>query len=255
MLSAIVLTLNEEKHLPDCLASLGWADEVVVFDSGSTDATPRIAAAAGARLITRPFDNYGAQRDAALAAVTSEWVLFVDADERIPPALRDEIRGVLARPEAGWWIPRHNYLFGTLTLHTGWYPDYQLRLLRRAHAHYDPTRPVHELVLLDGDAGHLTQPMIHLNYETVAEFVRKQTYYAAYDADRLALEGVRARPHHLLSQPVRHFWWRFVTLAGWRDGWHGLRLSALMARFEFEKYRLLLRREKEREKGGGKREE
>ncbi|HRE29784.1 MAG TPA: glycosyltransferase family 2 protein [Anaerolineales bacterium] len=244
MLSAIVLTLNEERHLPECLASLSWADEVVVFDSGSTDATQQIATAAGARLVTRQFDHYAGQRDAALASVSSEWVLFVDADERIPVALRDEIRSVLARPEAGWWIPRHNYLFGTLTRHTGWYPDYQLRLLRRMRAHYDPTRPVHELVLLDGPSGHLTQPMVHLNYETVGEFVRKQTYYAEYDADRLAMEGVRARPHHLLSQPLRHFWWRFVTLSGWRDGLHGLRLSLLMARFEFEKYRLLLRRQR-----------
>jgi glycosyltransferase involved in cell wall biosynthesis len=243
MLSAIVLTLNEERHLPDCLASLAWADEVVVFDSGSTDGTARIAAEAGARLLTRPFDHYAGQRNAALKAVSSDWVLFVDADERIPAPLRDEIATVLDRPEAGWWIPRHNYLFGKLTTHTGWYPDYQLRLLRRTRAHYDPTRPVHELVLLDGAAGHLTQPMIHLNYETVAEFVRKQTYYAAYDADRLALEGVRAKPHHLLSQPLRHFWWRFVTLEGWRDGVHGLRLSALMARFELEKYRLLLQRQ------------
>ena len=243
MLSAIILTLNEERHLPDCLASLGWADEIVVFDSGSTDGTTRIATEAGARVITRAFDNYAGQRDAALRSVSSEWVLFVDADERIPEALRDEIRTVLARAEAGWWIPRHNYLFGTLTKHTGWYPDYQLRLLRRERARYDPSRPVHELVLLDGAAGHLTQPMVHLNYETAAEFVKKQTYYAAYDADRLALEGVRAKPHHLLSQPLRHFWWRFVTLEGWRDGLHGLRLSILMARFEFEKYRLLMRRQ------------
>lgn len=243
MISAIVLTLNEERHLPDCLASLSWADEIVVFDSGSTDATARIASAAGARVVTRAFDHYAGQRDAALRSVSSEWVLFVDADERIPEALRDEIRSVLARPEAGWWIPRHNYLFGRLTKHTGWYPDYQLRLLRREKARYDPTRPVHELVLLDGVAGHLTQPMVHLNYETVGEFVKKQTYYAAYDADRLALEGVRAKPHHLLSQPLRHFWWRFVTLQGWRDGFHGLRLSVLMARFEFEKYRLLRSRQ------------
>ena len=243
MISAIVLTLNEERHLPDCLASLSWADEILVFDSGSTDATARIASAAGARVVTRAFDHYAGQRDAALRSVSSEWVLFVDADERIPEALRDEIRSVLARPEAGWWIPRHNYLFGRLTKHTGWYPDYQLRLLRREKARYDPTRPVHELVLLDGVAGHLTQPMVHLNYETVGEFVKKQTYYAAYDADRLALEGVRAKPHHLLSQPLRHFWWRFVTLQGWRDGFHGLRLSVLMARFEFEKYRLLRSRQ------------
>ncbi|MGQ0601060.1 MAG: glycosyltransferase family 2 protein [Anaerolineales bacterium] len=243
MLCAITLTLNEEHHLPDCLASLTWADEILVFDSFSTDRTVEIARVAGARLVQRPFDNYALQRNAALAATDAEWVLFVDADERVTPALAEEVKSVLPRPEAGWWIPRHNYLFGKLTLHAGWYPDYQLRLLRRTAARYDPARPVHELVQLAGEAGHLTSPLIHYNYETVAEFIRKQTGYARYDAERLALEGVRAQPYQLLSMPLRQFWWRFITLRGWRAGLHGLRLSWLMGRFEFEKYRLAIERQ------------
>jgi hypothetical protein len=237
MLTALVLAHNEETHLSDCLASLAWADAVMVFDSFSTDSTAVIAKAAGANVIQREFDNYAGQRNAALAAATTEWVLFVDADERVPPALADEIRGVLNQPQAGWWIPRHNYLFGKLTLHAGWYPDYQLRLLRRARARYE--RPVHEIVVLDGEAGHLQTPLLHLNYAGVREFIAKQKYYAAYDAERLAAEGARARPHNFVLQPVRQFWWRFVTLRGWRDGAHGLRLSLLMAGFEFEKYRYL----------------
>jgi (heptosyl)LPS beta-1,4-glucosyltransferase len=241
MLTAIILTLNEERHLPDCLASLAWAPRIVVYDCFSTDRTLDIARAAGAEVMQRPWDNYAGQRNAALAAVDSEWVLFVDADERVTPELAQEVQSVLAGPQAGWWIPRHNYLFGHLTLHTGWYPDYQLRLLRRASAHYDPNRPVHELVLLDGEAGHLHAPFIHLNYERVAEFIAKQKIYAAYDADRLKLEGQRARPRNFILQPLRQFYWRFITLKGWRDGWHGLRLSLLMGLFEFEKYRLLWR--------------
>jgi (heptosyl)LPS beta-1,4-glucosyltransferase len=241
MLTAIVLTHNEERHLPDCLASLAWAPRVIVFDSLSTDRTREVAEAAGAQVLQRAFDSYAGQRDAALQAARSEWVLFVDADERVSPALAEEIQSVLERPEAGWWIPRHNYLFGRLTRHAGWYPDYQLRLLRRAHARYDPSRPVHELVILDSPlpAGYLRAPFIHLNYEHVAEFIAKQKYYASYDAERLQLEGVRARPHHFLLQPWRQFYWRLVTLQGWRDGLHGLRLSALMAYFEWEKYRRL----------------
>lgn len=236
-LTAIILAHNEEHHLPDCLASVRWADEVMVFDSFSTDRTLEIAAAAGAKISRREFDNYAGQRNAALAAAYSEWVLFVDADERVPAALADEIRGVLEQPRAGWWLPRHNYLFGKLTLHAGWYPDYQLRLLRRAHARYE--RPVHEIVVLDGEAGYLQNPLEHLNYATVPEFVAKQKYYAAYDAERLAAAGARAKPQNFVLQPVRQFWWRFITLRGWRDGRHGLRLSLLMAGFELEKYRHL----------------
>jgi hypothetical protein len=150
---------------------------------------------------------------------------------------------VLDRPEPGWWVPRHNYLFGRLTLHAGWYPDYQLRLIRRALGHYDPARPVHELVLLDSPTppGHLKQPLVHLNYETVREFVTKQARYARYDAGQLARAGERARPHNFILQPLRQFYLRLVTLGGWRDGWHGLRLSGLMAYFEWQKYRELRR--------------
>ncbi len=238
MLAVIVLTYNEERHLPDCLASLTWAPEVIVFDSFSTDRTVGIAQAAGARVDQRAFDNYAGQRQAALAATKADWVLFVDADERATPALAAEIDAVLARPEPGWWIPRDNYLFGHLTRHAGWYPDYQLRLMRRALAHYDPARPVHELVVLDSPtpAGHLRQSLIHLNYETVAEFVDKQRAYARYDASQLWGAGVRARPHNFVLQPARQFYWRWITLGGWRAGWHGLRLSVLMAYFEWQKY-------------------
>ena len=243
MLAAIVLTHNEEKHLPECLRSLAWAPELIVFDSLSTDRTVELARAAGARVEQRAFDNYAGQRQAALAATAAEWVLFVDADERATPALAAEIGAVLERAEPGWWIPRDNFIFGRLTRHAGWYPDYQLRLMRRSLAHYDPARPVHELVRLDSPlpAGHLAASLIHLNYETVAEFVDKQRAYARYDAGQLWTAGARARPHNFVLQPLRQFYWRWITLGGWRAGWHGWRLSWLMAYFEWQKYSALRR--------------
>ncbi len=240
MLSAIVLTLNEEKHLPGCLASLGWADEIVVFDSFSADRTAEIARQYHARFLQHPFANYAAQRNAALEAVTADWVFFVDADERTPPALAAEVRAAIQTPgPVGWWTPRHNYLFGRLTLHAGWYPDYQLRLLRRGYARFDPERHVHELARLDGGEGFLQNPLIHLNYETVAEFIEKQYAYARYDAGILATQGQRAKLQHFVLQPPRQFYWRYITLGGWRDGWHGLRLSGLMAYFQLVVYRYL----------------
>ena len=246
MLTAIVLTFDEADHLPDCLASLAWADEVVVFDSFSTDGTVDIAREAGARVLQHPFENYAAQRNAALDAVPeAEWVLFVDADERIPPALAEEVREVIRAGEVvAGWIPRHNYIFGKLTLGAGWFPDYQLRLLRRGKVRYDPARGVHEVALVDGPQAHLIQPLIHLNYATVPEFVAKQRRFAAMDARTLFGLGHRARPQNYVLQPLRQFWWRYAQLNGWRDGWHGLCLCLWMAYFQGVLYRELKALEK-----------
>ena len=160
-----------------------------------------------------------------------------------PIRLEAEISRALERPEPGWWIPRDNYIFGRLTRYAGWYPDYQLRLFRRMLARYDPARPVHELVLLDNPtpAGHLEHALLHLNYATVTEFVDKQRAYARYDAGQLWGNGARARPRNFVLQPLRQFYWRWITLRGWRAGWHGLRLSLLMAYFEWQKYSELRR--------------
>lgn len=242
-LTAVILTYNEEANISDCLASVAFADARIVFDSGSTDRTAEIATDAGATVIYRPFDNYAQQRNAALEAVagSTEWVLFVDADERVTPALADAIQDALDRGDAfaGWRIARHNYIFGRLTLGAGWFPDYQTRLLRPAAARYDPQRKVHEVVLLDGALGTIDEPFIHINYTRFDQFVAKQQRYTAYEARILYEQGVRPKPHNFILQPLRHFRWRFFTLKGYRDGLHGLRLSILMAWYELRKYRML----------------
>ncbi len=236
-LAGVILTLNEERHIRQCIESLRWTDEVIVFDSFSTDRTAGIAEEAGARVLRYPFQNYAVQRNAALEAVDADWVFFVDADERATPALAEEIRAKIGGCERGWWVPRHNYLFGRLTLGAGWHPDYQLRVLHRASARYDPGRPVHEEVILDGEAGYLHNPLIHYNYDSVAQFKAKQEKYTDFEAEIRHGQGLRPRPWTYASGPLRQFWWRFVTLRGYRDGLHGLRLSLLMAYYEFETWR------------------
>ena len=140
---------------------------------------------------------------------------------------------------AGFRIPRDNYIFGRLTRGAGWYPDYQTRLLRVGAAHYDPARQVHEVVILDGKEGTLKNALIHYNYRDLAQFIEKQRRYSAYDARILFEQGIRPKPQNYVLQPLRQFWWRFVTLKGYVDGLHGLRLSLLMAWYEFRKYLLL----------------
>lgn len=228
-LAAAILTRNEAQHIAACLATLGFADQVVLSDSFSDDGTVEIARAAGATIFQRPFDNFAGQRNATLAAVDAEWVFFVDADERITPELAAEVRRVIVeRPEVGWWVPRHNFIAGHQVRHGGFYPDYQLRLLRRDRARYDPNRPVHEVVLLDGPAGYLQNPMIHYNYATWAQFHAKQRRYARMESRILRERGVRPWPHKFVRQPLREFWRRYVTLEGYKDGWVGLKLAALL---------------------------
>lgn len=242
-LAAIILTYNEAAHIEACIESARLATkQVIVFDSFSTDNTVSLAQSAGARVIQHMFSDYASQRNAALDAVkeSADWVLFIDADERVTPELAAEVREVIEnRNYAGWKIPRHNYLFGKLTLGAGWYPDYQTRLLKVGAARYDPTRKVHEVVLLDGAEGTMQHPFIHYNYRDLAQFNDKQRRYSAYDAGILYEQGIRPKPQNYILQPLRQFWWRFVTLKGYRDGLHGLRLSALMAWYELRKYRLL----------------
>jgi (heptosyl)LPS beta-1,4-glucosyltransferase len=238
--AAVILTRNEERHIGECLDSLAWAEEWAIFDGFSTDGTVEIAKAKGACVVQQPFQDFATQRNAALEGVDAEWIFFVDADERATPALADEVQRVVGyqheQARAGWWVPRHNYMIGHRMRGGGWYPDYQLRLLRRAKARYDPARPVHEVVLLDGRAGYLENPLIHYNYDTVAQFRYKMLRYTDFEARMLFEQGIHARPWTYITMPLREFWRRFVTLHGYRDHIYGLLFCGLMAWYTLVTY-------------------
>ena len=162
-----------------------------------------------------------------------------------------EIQRTLATQphEDGWWIPRRNYFWGHALQASGWWPDHQLRLLRRANAHYDLTQHVHEVATLAGAAGYLTEPMLHLNYDSWREFWRKQQRYAEHEGYKLAERGLRWKPRNMLLQPLRAFHRRFVTWQGWRDGPIGLQLALAMAWWEGVAYWELRRVEREKREG------
>jgi glycosyltransferase involved in cell wall biosynthesis len=231
-LTAAVIARDEERMLPDCLRSIAFADErLVLVDAATLDRTREVGRIQAARVEERPFDNFAAQRDAALRLAAGDWVLFVDADERVSPALRDEVLRTIANANGtrGFWIPRHNYLMGRVVRHAGWFPDYQLRLLERRFAHFDPVRVVHELAIVDGPIGHLREPLVHLNRASLADFVRRQERYCPMEAERWRATYGRPRPRALVGQPVREFWRRYVALEGYREGPLGLVLSLLLA--------------------------
>jgi glycosyltransferase involved in cell wall biosynthesis len=242
-LMAVVLTRNEERHIGDCLDSLAWADERVVFDDFSDDRTAEIARARGARVMRHALENFAAQRNAALRILDAEWIFFVDADERATPELANEVRRVISyhdeKKRAGWWVPRHNYMIGHRMRGGGWYPDHQLRLLRRECASYDLAHPVHEIVILDGEAGYLRNPFLHYNYDSISQFRRKMSRYTEFEARILNEQGTRVRPWTHVTMPVREFWRRFVTLQGYRDHLYGLIFCGLMGWYTWLTYRRL----------------
>lgn len=241
--SAVVLTRNEARHIAACLDSLAWADERLVVDGGSADETVALAEARGARVEHRPFVSFPDQRNAALEMARSDWVFFLDADERVTPVVAAEIRRVVENGEPGapvlYWIPRNNVIFGKVIRHAGWYPDHQARLFLRGRARFDPARVVHELPIADGAQGYLQAPLTHYNYRTVGEFLARQSRYAEMEAIRLRDQGVRPRFWAPVVQPLRQFRWRYVTLQGYHDGGHGLLLSGLMAYYDHTVYKRL----------------
>jgi (heptosyl)LPS beta-1,4-glucosyltransferase len=242
-LSAVVITKNEERHIGECLACLGWADELLVVDSFSVDRTTVNAETAGAKVYQRPFVSFPQQRNAALALAQADWVLFVDADERVTPELGAEVRQAISGSAekvdssvAGYWIPRRNIIWGRWIKHGGWYPDYQLRLLKRGRATYDERRQVHEVVVLDGDAAYLAECLVHYNYERLGQFFAKQAQYALLEAHSMLRAGVHPRPRNYVLQPLREMYRRYVQLRGYRDGWAGLLLAVLLGYYNLATY-------------------
>ncbi len=249
-ITACVVARDEAENLAELLPTLHWADEVlVVIDDATQDDSREIAMALADRVESRVFMSFSALRNAALDLAGGDWVFFVDADERVSPALAEEIRAVVARAEAsttgddverpaGCWVPRLNVMFGRLILGGGWYPDEQLRLLRRDAAHYDEALLVHEHPEVAGPTEHLQEPLLHFNYQSLRQFFRKQRRYAGLEAETLVRQGVRPRWRSLLGSPVREFVRRYFQLRGWADGPIGLFLSLAMAYYTYERIRI-----------------
>jgi glycosyltransferase involved in cell wall biosynthesis len=236
-LSAFLIVHDEERYLPGCLDSLrGLADEIVVLDDGSSDRTVEIARAAGARVEHREFDDFGHQKQAALALARGEWVLSIDADERVTPELAEEIRRVLADPAAadGYWIRREILYLGARLRHGGAGSDWVLRLARRGRTRF-ALLPVHEHLLVDGPTRRLRGTMDHLKYRTLDEHIRTMNRYTTVIAERKRERGGRFQPWHLL----RIHWELFVRLVvklGILDGRAGIVWAGMAAFYGFLKY-------------------
>jgi glycosyltransferase involved in cell wall biosynthesis len=239
-LSVVIITRNEAANIRDCLESVRFADEIVVVDSGSTDDTVPICREFGARIFDHPFAGYGPQKNFGLDRASGDWILSVDADERVPDALREEILSAISSSEAcdGYFVARKNYFGDTWIRHGGWFPDYTLRLFRKEKGRFNE-RSVHESVQIVGKIGKFRTPLVHLTCRDFDEFARRQENYATLAAEELAKSGRTATDADIFLRPPLTFLKMFVLKGGFLDGGRGWKLAKLYARYTRRKYGLL----------------
>jgi glycosyltransferase involved in cell wall biosynthesis len=236
-LSVIIITKNEAANIAECLDSVAFADERIVLDSGSTDGTPDIARARGARVeVTSDWPGFGAQKNRALALASGDWVLSIDADERVSPALAAEIREAIdASRAAVYAMPRLSSFCGRFMRHGGWYPDHVTRLFRRGEARFSDDL-VHERLVSAQPAARLSNHLIHYSYLSLEDVIAKLNAYSSGRARDLAARGRKGG----LLRALLHAKWTFIRgyilRRGFMDGRHGLILALYNAETTYYRY-------------------
>ena len=242
--SVTVITRNESANIAAALESVSWADEIVVVDAESTDDTAAIARRFTPRVTVRQWPGYAAQKNFAAGQACHDWIFSLDADERVSPALADEIRSVLqeAPGQAGFRVPRASYYVGRWLRSTDWYPDFQLRLYDRRRARWEG-RYVHESVKADGPVATLHGELLHYPYRDIAHHVQTIDRYTTLVADQAAERGTRASVADLLVRPPLAFLRNYVLRLGIKDGQAGLVVSLLNSYYVFLKFAKLWERQ------------
>lgn len=256
-LTAIVPTFNEESNIPDCLASLGFADEILLVDSFSTDRTVELAEAVPkVRVLRHEYEGNGPQCNWAMEQARHPWILIVDADERVSPELAREIEALLeAAPTANLYrLRRTNLFLGRPIRGSGWGRDRLVRLLMRGAARY-PERRVHADIAPDVPAPVLDSPLIHHTFRSFDHYLEKLDRYSRWGAEDLRIAGRRSGFFQIAFRPAWRFFRSYLLEAGWRDGVHGLVLSGLQAYGVFLKWARLweIQRTSKRGEGGTRR--
>jgi glycosyltransferase involved in cell wall biosynthesis len=235
-LSVAMITLNEEQKLEKCLRSASFADEIIIVDSGSTDATSRIAGTFQTRFYTRSFDNFSAQKNDAIRRAQGEWLLLLDADEQVTPELQAEILEILQNPLAcdGYYLKRHNYFFGGPLRYGANRNDWQLRLIRRGKGTFEGL--IHERIVLQGKAGYLQAPLLHYTSQNFDDYFRRMVQYTSLEAEKVIQQGLRPTWFHIALKPLLQFIYFYFFRLGFLDGMKGLEYQILSSFYTAIKY-------------------
>ena len=227
--SIVIISKNEEVYIADAIKSASFADEVLVLDSGSIDSTCEIAESLGAKVFYQEWLGFGAQKNKAISLATHDFVFVLDSDERITEKLQKEILSLLENPRRdGYFVPRLNNFFGKDIKTCGLYPDYTLRFFNKNKAQFNEV-PVHESVQLKKNIGYLKNPIKHLAYESIDEFIEKQNRYST-------LHHNSSNRFKAVFNPYWTFFKLYVLKKGFMDGWDGFIISKLYAQYTFWKY-------------------
>lgn len=232
-ISVVISTFNSEEKIEECLKSVVFASEIIIVDGTSSDKTLDIAKKYTSQIFVRPNHKMlNINKNFGFSKATGDWILSLDSDERVTAELQEEIKSEIlnSKSEAnGYWIPRKNIIFGKWMEHTGWYPDPQLRLFKKGKGKF-PEEHVHEMIKVEGDAGQLSGHILHYNYDSISQFVQKLgTIYGPNEAEQLINGGYVFNWKDSIRFPTKEFLSRFFAREGYKDGFHGLMLSSLMA--------------------------
>ena len=251
--SAIVVCFNEEQNIGPCLESVNWRDEIVVVDSFSTDRTVEICRRYTDRVIQRQWTGYREQKEFAHSQATRDWVLLVDADERVTPELRDEMREALARGAgeySAFAIPRLVFYLGRWWRRGGWYPDYDVRLFRRERATWGGRDP-HEKIIVDGKIRRLQHPLEHFSYRDIHDHIERINRFTSISAREL-IEAERGwHVADALFRPLFRFFYSYVLKRGFLEGFAGFYVAASAAFYVFLKYAKVWELTRQRKKNVG----
>lgn len=229
-LTVTIITLNEAAHIAAAIDSASFADEILVVDSGSTDGTTDIARGKGVRVLTREWTGYVDQKNYAAEHASHDWIFSLDADERIPRGLAEEIDGILAGepPLHGYRVPRVTFHLGRWIRTTDFYPDYQTRLYDRRFARWRG-RYVHESVTVDGPSGQLSNDLEHYSFTDLRDQIKRINYYSTLSAQQMYEAGRRTGPVEILIHPPAAFLRNYILRRGFLDGTAGLTISLMNA--------------------------
>jgi glycosyltransferase involved in cell wall biosynthesis len=235
-LSVIIPTYNEEAYIENALMSVKFANEIIVIDSFSTDKTVDIANNYNCKIIQRKFDNFSNQKNHALQFATCDWVLFVDADERIPYPLQLQIIDAInAEKHKGYKLKFPHFFLNRFLYH---HYNYVTRLVVRSECHFEGS--VHEKLIINGSVGKLDSPVLHYTYKGLQHYINKKDSYAWFQAEQLFKKGKKASYFHLAFKPFYRFFSSYVLRGGFRDGIPGLAVAAINAYGVFSRYAKLI---------------